>query len=145
MSGAGGSARHPEGVIVHGSDSVAAMGTAIVWGALAASSLVIGACSGSRGRWPERWVGLVLAFGAVRSISAVSFELAEEGGEVGGGGGGGGGLAVGAFTYWALERAGYECPSERRRSAGTALALGASSTGSPSSSSWASASPPAAR
>ncbi len=40
------------------------MGSALVWGALAASSLVIGALLGLARRWPDKWVGLVLAFGA---------------------------------------------------------------------------------
>lgn len=72
------------------------MGTAIVWGALAASSLVIGAPLGLARAWPERGVGLVLAFGAGALISAVSFELAEEGADVGGG------LALG--SDWRLAR-----------------------------------------
>ena len=76
------------------------MGTAIVWGALAASSLVIGASLGLARTWPERWVGLVLAFGAGALISAVSFELAEEGADVGGGTSVAIGLAAGALTYW---------------------------------------------
>ena len=99
------------------------MGSAIVWGALAASSLVIGALLGLARTWPERWIGLVLAFGAGALISAVSFELAEEGGHVGGGTAVAVGLALGAFTYWGLNR-----QVERRSggsNAGTALALGA--------------------
>jgi ZIP family zinc transporter len=50
---------------------------AIVWGAIAASSLVIGALLGLARPWPSRLVGLVLAFGAGALISAVSFDLAE--------------------------------------------------------------------
>jgi zinc transporter, ZIP family len=42
------------------------------WGALAASSLVIGALLGLLRAWPARLVGLVLAFGAGALISAVS-------------------------------------------------------------------------
>ena len=55
------------------------MGAALGWGALAASSLVIGAALGLARRWPRRLVGLVLGFGAGALISAVSFELFEEG------------------------------------------------------------------
>ena len=40
------------------------MGSALGWGALAASSLVIGALLGLARRWPDRQIGLVLAFGA---------------------------------------------------------------------------------
>ena len=73
------------------------MTAALGWGALAASSLVIGAVLGLAGRWPERLVGLVLAFGAGALISAVSFDLAEEGGRIGGPVSVGVGLAVGAM------------------------------------------------
>src|SRR6185503_17568809 len=48
-------------------------------GARAPSSLVIGALLGMARDWPPRLVGLVLAFGAGALISAVSFDLAEEG------------------------------------------------------------------
>jgi ZIP family zinc transporter len=104
------------------------MGSALGWGALAASSLVIGALLGVARDWPDRWVGLVLAFGAGALVSSVSFELAEEGINVGGGVPVGIGLAVGAFTYWALDQA-----LDRRSgsAAGTALALGAFLDGIP--------------
>jgi ZIP family zinc transporter len=118
---------------------VAEMAAATGWGALAASSLVIGALLSFARRWPSRQVGLVLAFGAGALISAVSFELAEEGLRVGGAGATGSGLAVGALTYFSLDgliarrfasgrgRRGREQGS----SAGTALALGAFLDGIP--------------
>jgi len=74
------------------------MAAAVGWGALAASSLVIGAALGLLKRWPSRWVGVVLAFGAGALISAVSFELAAEGTRVGGAASVGIGLALGAFS-----------------------------------------------
>ena len=40
------------------------MSGALGWGALAASSLVIGALLGIARRWPDVLIGLVLAFGA---------------------------------------------------------------------------------
>jgi ZIP family zinc transporter len=104
------------------------MGTAIVWGALAASSLVIGALLGLARAWPDRWIGLVLAFGAGALISAVSYELAEEGIGVGGAVPVAIGLAVGALTYWALDR---RLEARSGSSAGTALALGAFLDGIP--------------
>ncbi len=105
------------------------MGSAIVWGGLAASSLIIGALLGLARSWPDRWIGLVLAFGAGALISAVAFELAEEGGRVGGGTSVAIGLAVGAFTYWGLNR---ELDARSAGSnAGTALALGAFLDGIP--------------
>ena len=106
------------------------MAAALGWGVLAASSLVVGALLGTARRWPERLVGLVLAFGAGALISAVSFDLFEEGVDAGGGPSVGIGLAVGALTYFAADRA-----LERRGSggedAGPALALGAFLDGIP--------------
>ncbi len=115
------------------------MAAATGWGALAASSLVIGALLSFARRWPARQVGLVLAFGAGALISAVSFELAEEGLRVGGAGATGIGLAVGALTYFSLDGLiARRFASGRGRdgrsqgsSAGTALALGAFLDGIP--------------
>ena len=64
--------------------------SALGWGALAASSLLIGALLGLARAWPDRLVGVVLAFGAGALVSAVSFDLAEEGLQIGSGGRGGG-------------------------------------------------------
>jgi zinc transporter, ZIP family len=103
------------------------MGAALGWGALAASSLVIGALLGLAREWPQAMVGGVLAFGAGALISAVSFDLVEEGAALGGPGTIGGGLAVGALTYFVADRT-----LERKTSgAGTALALGAFLDGIP--------------
>ena len=76
------------------------MGAAIGWGALAASSLVIGAVLGLVRPWPPKLIGLVLGFGAGALISAVSFELAEEGVKIAGGLPVAIGLGVGAMTYF---------------------------------------------
>jgi propanol-preferring alcohol dehydrogenase len=50
-----------------------------LWGAVAASSLVIGAALGLARSWPRPLVGITLAFGAGALISAVAFELAAKG------------------------------------------------------------------
>ena len=88
---------------------------------------MIGALLGLARPWPPRVVGGVLAFGAGALISAVSFDLVEEGAALGGPGTIGIGLAVGALIYfvadWALER--------KSSGAGTALALGAFLDGVP--------------
>ncbi len=102
---------------------------ALGWGAVAASSLLVGALLGIVRPWPARAIGLVLGFGAGALISAVSFELAQEGVRIGGGGAVGIGLAAGALTY-------YVCDTEiERRSrgsdAGAGLALGAFLDGIP--------------
>jgi ZIP family zinc transporter len=100
---------------------------AVGWGALAASSLVIGALLAIARPQPQRTVGLVLAFGAGALIAAVSFELAQEGVEEAGGLPVAIGLGVGAMTYFQLDR-----PIERRPDAGgAALALGAFLDGIP--------------
>ena len=105
------------------------MSAALGWGALAASSLVLGALLGLVRAWPDRVVGLVLAFGAGALISAVSFDLAQEGVKVGGAGAVAIGLAAGALTYWVanlfLER------KFGDGDAGPALALGAFLDGIP--------------
>ena len=103
------------------------MSAAIGWGALAASSLLIGAGLALMRPWSARAIGLVLCFGAGALISAVSFELAQEGVQESGGGAVGAGLALGALTYFVLDR-----PLERRPDAGgAALALGAVLDGIP--------------
>ncbi len=115
------------------------MGEAIGWGALAASSLVIGAVLSFLGTWPSRRVGYVLSFGAGALISAVSFELAAEGAAVGSAGVTGIGLGVGALTYYFLDGliARHMSTGRGRQgrtegsSSGTALALGAFLDGIP--------------
>jgi ZIP family zinc transporter len=118
------------------------------WGALAASSLVIGALFGLMRQWPKRLIGAVLSFGAGALISAVSFDLAQEGVRLGGGDSVALGLACGAITYFLADRlvdrpqrtsrdstAPASVPnstaSEPGAGAGTALALGAFLDGIP--------------
>ena len=115
------------------------MGSALGWGALAASSLVIGAALSFAREWPERQVGYVLAFGAGALISAVSFELAAEGIAVGGAAFTGIGLGLGAVTYYLLDGViARRHATGRGRTgrmegsgSGTALALGAFLDGIP--------------
>lgn len=115
---------------------------ALGWGALAASSLLVGALIGLARTWPGKAIGLVLGFGAGALISAVSFELAQEGVEVGGNEPVAAGLAVGALTYFVaaglVGSAGGDSPALRWPSA-------LSSTASPSSWCWESPSPPAGK
>jgi zinc transporter, ZIP family len=100
---------------------------AVGWGALAASSLVLGALLALLRRWPERMIGIVLSFGAGALISAVSFELYAEGVAEAGALPVAIGLGAGALTYFLLDR-----PIERRPDAGgSALALGAFLDGIP--------------
>jgi len=113
------------------------MASAWWWGAVASSSLLLGAGLGLARRWSARPVGLVLAFGAGALISAVAFELAEEGVKVGGGTAVAVGLGAGALTYFGLDRLVERADPPRAEgvvaasSAGPALALGALLDGVP--------------
>jgi zinc transporter, ZIP family len=98
---------------------------ALGWGALAASSLVLGALVGLARPWPRRAIGLVLGFGAGALISAVSFELAEDGVKIAGGLPVAIGLAVGALTYFVASG------RVAAMGGGPALALGAFLDGIP--------------
>jgi ZIP family zinc transporter len=98
---------------------------ALAWGALAAASLVVGALLGLAWQWPRKAVGLVLGFGAGALISAVSFELAEEGVEIAGALPVAVGLAVGALTYFLASG------RVAAMGGGAALALGALLDGIP--------------
>jgi len=106
------------------------MGAAFGWGAVAASSLVFGMLLGLARSWPGQLIGLVLSFGAGALISAVSFELFEEGVHVGGATAVGIGLALGAVVYFVLARA-VEHTGPGGGGGGTALALGAFLDGIP--------------
>jgi ZIP family zinc transporter len=106
---------------------------AFAWGAIAASSLLLGGLLVMWRPVSQRTLGLVMAFGAGVLISAVAFELAAEAVQrVGSSDGGwlavGGGLMAGALTYsagdWWIDRLG---GGDRKRSqqeaGGSALAL----------------------
>jgi zinc transporter, ZIP family len=113
------------------------MGAALGWGVVAATSLVLGAVLGVVRVWPNRLIGLVLAFGAGALISAVSFELAEEGIRLGGTRPVAIGLAVGAGTYFVCDELVERLGGSRAQTGapggdtGTALALGALLDGIP--------------
>jgi len=76
-------------------------------------------------------IGLVLAFGAGALISAVSFELFEEGFAVGGAASVGIGLALGALAYFVLSRVVEHLGPGGGSGGGMSLALGAFLDGIP--------------
>jgi zinc transporter, ZIP family len=79
--------------------------SALTWGLVAASSLIIGALAGVARDWSARLVGLVLGFGAGALIASISFELAEEGVRLGGELSLAVGLAIGAIAFFAADKA----------------------------------------
>jgi ZIP family zinc transporter len=107
------------------------VGAALGWGVVAASSLVLGMVLGLARPWQTRLIGLVLAFGAGALVSAVSFELFEEGVQVGGAAAVGIGLGLGAIVYFVLARAVERLGPGGGSGGGTALALGAFLDGIP--------------
>jgi zinc transporter, ZIP family len=116
------------------------MGEAALWGAIGASSLLIGAIIGLVAPIPRTVIGLILGFGAGTLISALAFELTEEAYEVGGADAVTIGLAAGALTYFVgdrlIERRGGGDRMNSEREAGgpaSALLLGAVLDGIPES------------
>lgn len=105
---------------------------ALLWGGIAASSLLIGALLAVVRQWSDLVVGVVLAFGAGALIASVAFELAEGGVQEGGPLAVGIGLAAGALTYFFADR-GVERWSGRKgaSAAGAPLAIGALLDGIP--------------
>jgi zinc transporter, ZIP family len=100
------------------------------WGALAASSLLLGGVIGLRFRVSGRVLGLVLAFGAGVLISAVAYELVEDAFSTSEGGAWvAAGLAAGALVYFAGDELIDRQGGEKRKSMGgeqeegTALAI----------------------
>jgi len=70
---------------------------AILWGGLAAASLLIGYLLASR-NLSDRTVGMVMGFGAGALLSAIAYELIPE--SVLGGGGMALAFFIGAFTFF---------------------------------------------
>jgi zinc transporter, ZIP family len=101
------------------------VGAALGWGALAASSLALGALIGLARPWPHKAIGLVLGFGAGALISAVSFELAEDGVKIAGGLPVAIGMTAGSLTYYVA------AGRVAAMGGGAALALGAFLDGIP--------------
>jgi zinc transporter, ZIP family len=105
---------------------------ALGWGALAASSLVIGALLGVARRWRRVVMGCVLGFGAGALIASVSFELARKGVELAGQLPVAVGLMIGALTFF-VASLGVErlARHSERGGSGMPLALGALLDGIP--------------
>ncbi|BBY31755.1 ZIP family metal transporter [Mycolicibacterium sediminis] len=108
------------------------MFAALLWGLLAASSLVIGAALGVWRNWSDALVGAVLGFGAGALVSSISFELAAEGFQRAGAVAVALGLAAGALAFFLADRGVARLNGRDRSSrAGWPLALGALLDGVP--------------
>lgn len=105
--------------------------TALLWGLVAASSLIIGALAGVAHTWSQRLIGLVLGFGAGALVASISFELAEEGFHVGGALPVALGLATGAVTFFVADHVVDRLGGDTTRAAGIPLLLGALLDGIP--------------
>lgn len=114
---------------------------AALWGFVGGFALLVGAVLGLLWRTPPRVVGVVMAFGAGVLISAVAFELVEEGFEASGAPPVVLGLVAGALAFyagdWILDHRGAR---DRKRSGGQqaagsagAIVLGAMLDGIPES------------
>lgn len=115
---------------------------AALWGAVAASPLLLGAAIGLHfERIPANVLAVVNAFGAGVLISAVAFDLTEEAFHAGGADAVTAGLAAGALSFYGLNRlVARRAGRQRKRSAGVrpdasanAIALGAVMDGIPES------------
>ncbi|MBU9766483.1 hypothetical protein FR943_21900 [Mycobacterium sp. TNTM28] len=105
--------------------------TALIWGLIAASSLLIGAVGGVIRDWNRRLVGLVLGFGAGALIASISFELAEAGFRASGAWAVALGLALGAVVFYAADKAVDRMGRNGTQTAGLPLLLGALLDGIP--------------
>lgn len=102
---------------------------ALLWGTVAASSLIVGALAGVLRDWNARLIGLVLGFGAGALVASISFELAETGFRLGGAVPVAAGLAVGAIVFYVADRA--VDRKAANSASGLALLLGALLDGIP--------------
>jgi zinc transporter, ZIP family len=117
------------------------MAEAAFWGAVGASSLLIGAGLGLVLRIPQKAIGLILGFGAGTLISALAFELTEEAFKLGGADAVALGLGAGALAYFAgdsmIKRRGggnrMSSMGEQSAESANALLLGAVLDGIPES------------
>lgn len=80
------------------------MGEAVLWGVVAASPLFVGAVLAMLRKWPPRWLGIVLGFGAGALMASIAFELWEEGLDRGGAVPLVAGVAAGALAYYIAAR-----------------------------------------
>ena len=108
------------------------MAEAVLWGAVAASPLLVGALLALVRRWPARLLGIILGFGAGALMASIAFELWEQGVELAGHGPLIAGVAAGALCYYIAARI-LDARQEKRKTdaGGGSLAVGALLDGIP--------------
>ena len=107
------------------------MGEAILWGAVAAAPLIVGAVLATLRPWPPKWLGIVLGFGAGALMASIAFELWEEGLDLAGPLPLAIGVAVGAACYYLANRIVEKRATASAGSQGAPLAVGALLDGIP--------------
>ncbi|WP_460798032.1 ZIP family metal transporter [Microbacterium sp. GXF0217] len=107
------------------------MGEAILWGAVAAAPLLVGAVLATLRKWPPKWLGIVLGFGAGALMASIAFELWEEGLDLAGPLPLAIGVAVGAACYYVANRIVEKRATASAGSQGAPLAVGALLDGIP--------------
>lgn len=106
------------------------MGEAVLWGAVAAAPLLVGAVLALLRSWPPKLLGIVLGFGAGALIASIAFELWEDGLDTAGPLPLVVGVAAGALTYYIADRI-VERRASSSKGAGGPLAVGALLDGIP--------------
>ncbi len=96
--------RSADGSMLVGDEGSVRMLESLLWGGVAAASLLVGAALAVLRRWSDVVLGSVLAFGAGALIASIAFELAEEGLSVGGAIPVAIGLALGAVAFFGADR-----------------------------------------
>lgn len=109
------------------------MGQAVLWGAVAASPLLVGALLALVRRWPDRLLGVILGFGAGALMASIAFELWEQGVALAGHLPLISGVAAGALCYYVAARIldARQAKKKKADAGGGSLAIGALLDGVP--------------
>ncbi|WP_313355856.1 hypothetical protein [Microbacterium sp.] len=109
------------------------MGQAVLWGAVAASPLLVGALLALVRRWPDRLLGIILGFGAGALMASIAFELWEQGVALAGHLPLIAGVAAGALCYYIGARIldARQAKKKKADAGGGSLAIGALLDGVP--------------
>ncbi|WP_336644772.1 ZIP family metal transporter [Microbacterium sp. USHLN186] len=109
------------------------MGQAVLWGAVAASPLLVGALLSLVRRWPDRLLGIILGFGAGALMASIAFELWEQGVELAGNLPLIAGVGAGALCYYVAAHVldARQAHRKKKDTGGGSLAVGALLDGIP--------------